>query len=250
MGSNVMCKKVVSLAALVIAAALVVILFVKAVESARHGAYAVTCHSNLVHIAGALQLYERDHGCLPPAYTVNDKGARMCSWRVLVLKYVDPALYSRYKFDEPWDSPNNLRVCRSMPEVYRCPEQARDSLDTSYMAVVGPHAAWRGAKSTQSSDFKGRDIISVVEVAESGVKWTEPSDLSLDKAAVGVNRSKHGISSYHRGGANCALWTAEVRWLEDTIPPALLRDLLTGEGTADFRRDHSAEFRGVPGTQD
>ena len=55
---------------------------------------------------------------------------------------------------------------------------------TSYVAVVGRIAAWPGEKSRElgSVDFPGgpSNTIMVVEMANSGIQWAEPRDLSLD----------------------------------------------------------------------
>ena len=94
-------------------------------------------------IGFALQCYHQDHGSFPPAYITDKAGKPMHSWHILLLPYIGAKeLYSRYKFDEPWNSTSNSRLARLMPEVYRCPSDpdAGDAI-TNYVAVVGPHAA-------------------------------------------------------------------------------------------------------------
>ena len=46
----------------------------------------------------------------------------MHSWRVLILPYLDrPDLYAEYRFDEPWDGPNNIKLLQTMPKTYELP---------------------------------------------------------------------------------------------------------------------------------
>ena len=43
----------------------------------------------------------------------------MHSWRVLLLPYLDQLeLYNAYRFDEPWDGPNNRLLADRMPRHY------------------------------------------------------------------------------------------------------------------------------------
>ena len=77
-----------------------------------------------------------------------------------------------------------------MPEVYSCPADTTASEGTtSYVAVVGPHAAWRADKAVRKSDITDgvSETILLVEVSESGVDWLEPRDLAFDEAAGGAD---------------------------------------------------------------
>ena len=59
---------------------------------------------------------------------------------------------------------------------------APDATQTSYVAVVGPNAAWAGEKPRKLADF-GKDVshtIMLVEATNSGIAWAEPKDFSLD----------------------------------------------------------------------
>ena len=55
----------------------------------------------------------------------------------------------------------------------------------SYVAVVGPNAAWAGDKPRKLADF-GDDpsgTIMLVEAVNAGIDWAEPRDFSLDAPA-------------------------------------------------------------------
>lgn len=102
------------------------------------------CMSQFRNVSFALQAYATDNqGRLPPAYIADEHGQPMHSWRVLLLPYLDQqALYDQYRFDEPWNGPNNSKLAKFIPEVYQCPNEYGHADGshpwTSYVAVVGP----------------------------------------------------------------------------------------------------------------
>ena len=152
------------------------------------------CQNNLKQIALALLNYHQANGCFPPAYIADKNGKPMHSWRVLILPYMEMnALYNAYDFTEPWDGPKNKKLLATALQGYVCPSDpnayAPGATQTSYVAVVGRNAAWAGEKSRKLGpvDFPGgaSNTIMVVEVANSGIPWMEPRDLSLDALASG-----------------------------------------------------------------
>jgi prepilin-type processing-associated H-X9-DG protein len=161
----------------------------------------------------------------------------MHSWRVLLLPHFEEVgvkeLYKQYDFSEPWNGPHNSRIAARML-VLCCRSEDGEGFNTSYVAVVGPETAWPG---TGSMGLKGitdgsSKTISVVEVANSGIHWMEPRDLTFDEAALGINvpGNKNGISSNHTGGANFLFCDGSVHFLTDKIPAETLRALLTAAG--------------------
>src|SRR6476620_4852071 len=87
----------------------------------REAARRMQCSNNLHNIAIALQNYHDDHGSFPPAYIAAADGKPMHSWRVLLLPYLDREdLYAKYRFDEPWDGPNNSQLHGQALKVFLC----------------------------------------------------------------------------------------------------------------------------------
>jgi prepilin-type processing-associated H-X9-DG protein len=193
------------------------------------------CQNNLHQIALALRGYHDTYKCFPPAYLADKNGKPMHSWRVLILPYMgERNLYDQYRLDEPWDSPNNRRISDLAVGLYQCPSQP-DSKDptTNYMMVVGPRTVSDGSHGRKIADITDglHDTIMLVEVADSGTWWAEPRDLSFDQVNFKINSSKRqGISSYHLGGINAAFCDGSVRFLNDSIPPQLLKAMLTIDG--------------------
>jgi hypothetical protein len=141
------------------------------------------CNSmcNLSEIAVALHQYHDEYGCFPPAYTVNDDGKRMHSWRVLILPYVGyESLYERYRFQEPWNSPANRRLAKPMPIDYGCPPNEKTT--THFVAVVGPNTMWPGQQSTKmAAGVSDLDKILVIEIPGLDIPWMEPRDPTLEE---------------------------------------------------------------------
>jgi len=117
-----------------------VALLMPAVASARDSARRAASMNNMKQIMMALMMYEMDHGRLPPAYTVDDDGKPLLSWRVAILPYIESQnLYERFKQDEPWDSPHNKQLMQIMPQIYMSPRSELDPTSgmTTYQTPSG-----------------------------------------------------------------------------------------------------------------
>src|SRR5262245_46299640 len=68
---------------------ILIALLLPATRSARPAARRAQCTNNLKQIALALRSYEQDHKALPPAYTVDESGRPLHSWRTLILPHLE-----------------------------------------------------------------------------------------------------------------------------------------------------------------
>jgi len=161
---------------------------------------------------------------------------------VLLLPFLErDDLYSRYDFSEPWNGPNNRKLAEQMPYVYRCPAyRGNEKATTNYVAVVGPQTAWRGDKGVPFTKISDPQTILIVEVADSDYNWMEPRDMSFEQALAGVNVDlRHGISSYHPGGAVCGIIYGDNVFIPNGTDQETLKALLTisgGEGFVEINR--------------
>jgi len=226
-------------------------LLLPAVSSSRHAARRAQCVNNMKQIMLALQCYHDVHRRFPPAYIADKNGKPMHSWRVLIVPYMCyGSVYDEYHFKEPWDGPNNKKLLAARPREYVCPSdesaQSPGATQTSYVAVVGANAAWPGEKSRDLKEIAANrgaaNTIMLVEVANSGIPWTEPRDLSLEAIAQAaaddpnsVGFVKHaqrydGFFFYHDTvvyGANVAFADGSVQFLPaGALTAGNLRDLL------------------------
>jgi prepilin-type processing-associated H-X9-DG protein len=211
-----------------------VALLLPAVQAAREAARRMACTNNLKQIALAMHNYQQAYGCFPPAYIPDKNGKPMHSWRVLLLPFLDEkVLYNQYRFNEPWDSPNNRNVTNVAIHLYQCPTSQPKGPVTSYMMVVGPHTISDGPHCRKSRDITDglSNTIMVAEVADSGVRWAEPKDLEFDHLDFKINGTKRpGISSDHSNGAHVAFCDGSVRFLENSTNPELVKAMLTIDG--------------------
>jgi hypothetical protein len=210
------------------------------------------CTTNLRQIAGALELYHQKYGSYPPAYVADAKGKPMHSWRTLILPYLgQSAVYDRYRFDEPWDGPHNRQLHSIAIPWYTCPAASPGSAgtSTSYVAVVGPQTAWPGAKATKQAQFTDgfAQTLLVVEVQNSGIHWSEPRDLDFAQMPLAINaKSGKGISSSHPGTAHACTVDKDVVILRETLPPDVIRALLTIAGGERLETTADGDWRIVP----
>ena len=193
------------------------------------------CTYNLSMIEVALEQYRRTHGRFPPAIVSDKNGRPMHSWRVLILPFLDNgALLDKYDLREPWDGPSNKKLAKYRPSVYVCPSDpaAQESPTmASYLAVVGPGTAWSEHSDRSDLSSDGEKRILLAEVADSGINWMEPRDLTRDEVLRGINRSGgRGISSPHVDGANVTFTNGHVEFLPSSTSSQSLRELLTGKG--------------------
>ncbi len=216
----------------------VVALLYPAIPSSRHiHGRRDSCANNIKQIGLALNAYHDQYHCFPPAYIADSDGKPMHSWRVILLPFFEEAglktLYEQYDFSEPWNGPHNSKLAVEF-SIYCCPSADEAPFSTNYVAVVGEETVWPGTRGMllgNVTDGKSKTI-SVVEVANSGIHWMEPRDLTFAEAQRGINIPgvKPGISSNHAGGAQFLFCDGSVHFLSDKIPAETLRALLTAEG--------------------
>ena len=192
------------------------------------------CSNNLRRIALALLLYEREHGTLPPACTVDVEGKPLHSWRVLLLPYVgETELFARIRLDEPWNSEHNRQCHDVAVDVYQCPSANVKQGETAYSVIVGEHTAFQPGEGKLLDDF-GMHLILVVERWKP-VCWMDPaSELTKAIASEGVKqrpKDRDGIGCEHPGLVLAALRDGSTRFIPMTLEPPVLQSLL--DGTAD-----------------
>jgi hypothetical protein len=179
------------------------------------------CSINLHNIALAILNYEIKYHRLPPAYTVDKQGRRMHSWRVLVLEFLDPDLYSQYDFSRPWNAPANLAFAKKMKKdgPYFCPsEEIKDTSWTSYVMFVGPTAFSDGPTGRRLNEIAEGDgttnTVAVVEMSPSGILWTAPYDLNVAEMSFRINDEvQPAPRSCHSGGVFASFVDGHVEFL-------------------------------------
>lgn len=174
---------------------------------------------------------------MPPPYVLGPDGKPWHSWRVLILPYIEQnELFQAYKFDEPWDGPNNRRLAERMPRTYSFHGSPKPGSTTAnYLAVVGDETAWPGTRKVKFEDITdgtGNTIL-LVENDGAGIHWMEPRDLSFGEMSF-VPNAPNGIGSPYRSSAAVML-DGSVRSFGAKLQPDALRALLTARGGEKLR---------------
>jgi competence protein ComGC len=202
------------------------------------------CSNHMKKIGLACQCYADDHDYhFPPAYTVDEEGKPLHSWRVLILPYIEQReLYEKIRLDEPWDSEYNRQFHAEAPAIFRCPGNPRSAGGfqcpmclyehvsilggSCYSVVCGAEAAFFGSQTRPRSKALSQTIF-LVERREP-VNWMDPSnEITFDTACKGINVDAKGIGSYHPVGVCTALGDGSNRFILNTIDSETLRTMLT-----------------------
>ena len=145
----------------------------------------VQVQNNLKQLVLAMHNYNDATGILPPPAITDAKGKALLSWRVAILPYIEQStLYSQFKLNEPWDSPNNKKLLEKMPRIY-APVGIKTKLphSTYYQLCTGPNTPWPTI-STQAripATFQdGTSNTFLIVEASTPVEWTRPVDLAID----------------------------------------------------------------------
>lgn len=204
------------------------------------------CHINLRMIGIALQNYHGDYGSFPPAYIADAQGKPMHSWRVLILPYLDETpLYRRYRFDEPWDGPNNRKLAEKIPKVYRCPlfhqrqmkqAHSHETLTplTNYVAISDPGSIISGPveRSVDRVSDGLANTLMLVEVGDFAVHWMQPRDATAEQFFSMLTKTKEDGQERlnHEGGAYVLYCDGSVAYFGSDIDWATLRAMTTIAG--------------------
>ncbi len=163
--------------------------FFPRIQSARGASQRSQSMSRLRQVAIAVLNYEAANGSLPPAFTVDEDGNRLHSWRTLMLGLLGWApLHRMCDYEQPWNSPHNRKLSEVSLPILMDPRSKGqgDGPDrhTSYVAVIGERTAWPGARGRRIEEITDglSNTILLIEIHTTHIHWAEPRDLTLDEA--------------------------------------------------------------------
>ena len=214
---------------------LLYLLLAPAMAQARVEAMQLQCTSRLESIAAAMNAYHDDYGSFPPAYTVDEDGKPMHSWRVLILPYLtnyQQWLANEYDMEQPWDSQHNSSLLRQMPFEFSSPNDTADSsTETSFMIVAGPGTAFSGSEWINKKDILDgpKNTILVVEAAGQNVPWTQTQDLDFEAINFSTNQVG-GLNSEHSEGVTVLFADGSVHFIPKEAKPEHVEALFTIDG--------------------
>lgn len=179
----------------------------------------------------AVYNYESSFRLLPAWGSRDASGNRLLSWRVLLLPLLGhDELYNRFRLNEPWDSPHNLGLLNSMPDVYRSATDLSNTNTTRLRVLNGPGTLYDSAltgplRASRILDGSTNTLFAVEAGTDKAVPWTMPETLTLgadflaslgqlsdgmfraifaDSSAVSIptstpNATLHALATYNKG---------------------------------------------------
>lgn len=139
-------------------------------------------NNNLTSLGRALESYQTAKGTLPDDIR-DPQGNPLLSWRVALLPYVEQEkLFKQFNLNERWDGPNNIRLVKEIPYLYRPVVKKVDRGHTFLQVFWGPNTAFRRGKQRRlPADFPdGPEKTILVILGGEAVPWTKPADLAFD----------------------------------------------------------------------
>ena len=207
-----------------------VVAVIPLVERFRESIAHQQCMQNLKQIGLALHNANDARGRFVPWAIQSKSGQPLLSWRVALLNFMGPAekdLYKQFHLDEPWDSPHNITLVASMPRIYwaanRVPKRAGE---THYQAILGKGTMFSAAEGVAYNEVTdGTSNTFFVVEALKPVIWTKPDDWES-----GETVDFKPLMGHHPKGSNFLFADGSVRFIVETIKPAVLKALLTRDG--------------------
>lgn len=152
--------------------------------------------NNMRVIVRAIHDFEAAHQALPAGYA-DKTGKPGLSWRVAILPYIeqDP-LFKRFKLDEPWDGPNNIKLIELMPKLFAPPNESTYGYTfargfSGPNTWLAPQQAGRPAQAGQlllgariANITDGLSNTALVADAADAVIWTKPEEMAFAPNSV------------------------------------------------------------------
>ena len=183
---------------------------------------------HLKQIALAMHNYHDGHTMFPGAYSKDENGKSLLSWRVQLLPYLEEEegeLFKEFHHDEPWDSPHNKTLIARMPEVYKSPgvKVSKPGM-TTYQTVAGDNTIfpWDGHSNSIQDVLDGTSNTALLLDAspEFETIWTKPGDLKADPAII-----RKALTDRFGNGGLLAFADGSVRELKKDLDDATISNL-------------------------
>lgn len=187
--------------------------------------------NHLKQLAIAIHNFHDVHNAMPPAVIRGPDGKPWHSWRVLILPYLEEsALYNEYRWDEPWDGPNNSKLLDRMPAVYADPVHGASNPNhyAHYAAVTGPNAAFTtmgialdaNAKDRPLQNLRGRGSLGFRDFTdglsntimfgsvgpEAKIPWMKPEDVVFEDSFPRPGEKGSFAAPYTSGGRSAGVF--------------------------------------------
>jgi hypothetical protein len=174
------------------------------------------------------------------------------SWRVLILPFIDEQkLYDQYKWDEPWDGPNNRKLLDKIPLAYADRVYGENkNYYTHYVAITGdgmafsPEGVKFEANNLSAAIAGGRRIAEFTDglsntllVGPAGpdrkIPWMKPEDIQIGDEVPAIGAKNGFPAPYKAERGNVAPFLrcdGSVTGLFEGLDKEVFRMMLTRHG--------------------
>jgi hypothetical protein len=139
--------KVVVICTLIVMIVCLFVVGLNMLSRAKARAERITAIGRLSQMRLALEIYEGDHGTLPPLYLRDDLGIPIQSWRALILPQLGLGNSTQLNLSQPWNSDHNRHIINSVPSQFWVrfalrTEQMTSPASTHILAYLGRESIW------------------------------------------------------------------------------------------------------------
>ncbi|MFL5341808.1 MAG: sigma-70 family RNA polymerase sigma factor [Gemmataceae bacterium] len=188
----------------------------------------LACRSryNMKIVGEAILGYAKDNGHLPPAYSADNAGTPLLSWRLTVCPYMQQSnLFKAFHKDEAWNSAHNDSLSVARIKVYMNLPGGHPNLSlTRYRVFEGPGTLFPGMNSTKLPAAELLPTTILVAEAKGCVVWTKPEELpyAADKPLPELG----GVldDGFHVVLADCSVKFVKNGFNEKVFRQMVLRD--------------------------
>lgn len=166
---------------------------------AKAGARRVQALGRLCQMRVALQLYEDEHGALPPMCLRDNVGMPIQSWRALVLPYLGSELSRLSKqldLSQPWNSDSNDRLIANLPPgewvcFARDRAQTVREVSTHILAYRGRESIWdAGTALPKGKTTEHPDAVMLIWVPKGSLHPLQPGDITEEEVRGRVGKGE------------------------------------------------------------
>ena len=228
----------------------------------REAANRLRCSNNLRQIALAVANYaDTYHGAFPPAGELDPRlphpvepPEKRFSWLVSIFPFVEAnPLYNQLAHDKAWDAEENRFAALFDYRIFQCPGYPKQLpvstfVSTHYLGITGigtdaitlplesPRAGILGydRKVTEKDLKRGAsETVLVIETRQANGAWTaagSPTARGLIPGGSPYIGAGGQFGGNHRRGANAGFADGSVRFIEQSIDPAVWEAMATLSG--------------------
>lgn len=190
--------------------------------------------NNLKQIGLAVDNYRQAGSVFPPGASMDERGTLLHSWQTLCLPYLEQqTLYDRIDRVLPWDDLANAAALRESVPAFLISgvRESHDGGGRGLSHYEGNARVVGRARGLRAEDVRDGTSNTILAGESDGPyrAWGEPGHWR--DPADGINAAPgRGLGGPFPGGANVLFLDGSVRFLKNSVNPAVLKALSTPDG--------------------